>query len=80
MIQIKNDISALIRYKGRDLISWFQTFQPPVTRYRKAIGIGSGLNEAELKELRKEHFAKQITIGERTVISTFRATMWTQLA
>ena len=73
VIQIKNGISALIRYKGQDLISWFQTFQPPVTRYRKAIGIGTALNEAELKALWKEHFAKQITIGERTVISTFQA-------
>jgi hypothetical protein len=70
VIQIKNGISALIRYKGQDLISWFQTYQP---RYRKAIGIGTGLNEAELKALWKEHFAKQITICERTVISTFRA-------
>ncbi len=61
VIQIKNGISALIKYKGQDLISWFQTFQPPVTRYRKAIGIGVGLNEAELKALWKEHFAKQIT-------------------
>ncbi len=73
VIQIKNGISALIRYKGRDLISWLQTFQPPVTRYRKAIGIGVGLNDAELKALWKEHFAKQITISERTVISTFQA-------
>ncbi len=57
VIQIKNGISALIRYKGQDLISWFQTFQPLVTRYRKAIGTGTGLNEAELKALWKEHFA-----------------------
>jgi hypothetical protein len=75
VIQIKNGISALIRYKGQDLISWFQTFQPPVTRYRKAIGINTGLNEVELKALWKEHFAKQITIGERTVISTFQASL-----
>jgi hypothetical protein len=70
MIQIKNGISALIRYKGQDLISWFQTFQPPVTRYRKAVGIGTALSEDELKALWKEHFAKQITIGQR---STFQA-------
>jgi hypothetical protein len=73
VIQIKNGISALIRYKSQDLISWFQTFQPPVTRYRKAIGINTSLNEAELKALLKEHFAKLISIGERTVISTFQA-------
>ncbi len=73
VIQIKNGISALIVYRGQDLISWFHNFQPPVTRYRKAIGIGTGLNDAELKALWKEHFAKQITIGERTVISTFQA-------
>jgi hypothetical protein len=33
LIQIKNSISALLRYKGQDLVSWFQTFQPLVNRY-----------------------------------------------
>jgi hypothetical protein len=28
LIQMKNSISALIRYKGQDLVSWFQTSSP----------------------------------------------------
>jgi len=48
LIQIKNSISSFLRYKGQDLVSWFQTFQPLVNRYQKAIGIGATLNEDEL--------------------------------
>jgi hypothetical protein len=37
LIQLKNSISALIRYKGQDLVSWFQTFQPLITNTRKPL-------------------------------------------
>ncbi len=73
LIQIKNSISALLRYKGQDLVSWFQTFQPLTNRYHKAIGIGTTLNDDELKALWKEHFARQITVAERTIMKTFQA-------
>ena len=73
LIQIKNGISALIRYKGQDLVSWFQTFQPPVNRYRKAIGLNTRLTDDDVKALWKEHFARQITVSEQTVIRTFQA-------
>ena len=66
LIQMKNSISSLIRYKGQDLISWFQTFQPLVNKYQKAVGLGNPLDEDELKTLWKEHFARQITVNERT--------------
>jgi hypothetical protein len=72
LIQIKNSISALLRYKGQDLVSWFQTFQPLVNRYQKAIGIGTTLNNDELIALWKEHFVRQITVAERTVMKTFQ--------
>ena len=72
LIQLKNSISALIRYKGQDLVSWFQTFQPLITKYQKAIGIGTNLNEDDLKALWKDHFARQITVNELTVMKTFR--------
>jgi hypothetical protein len=45
LIQLKNSISALIRYKGH---SWFQTFQPLITKYKKAIGLGTILSEDDL--------------------------------
>ena len=61
------------RYKGQDLVSWFQTFQPLVNRYQKAIGIGNTLNEDEFKALWKEHFARQITVAERTVMKTLQS-------
>ena len=73
LIQMKNSISSLIRYKGQDLISWFQTFQPLVNKYQKAVGLGNPLDEDELKTLWKEHFARQITVNERTVMKTFQA-------
>jgi hypothetical protein len=57
LIQIKNSISVLLRYKGQDLVSWFQTFQPLTNRYQKATGIGTTLNDDKLKALWKEHFA-----------------------
>ncbi len=57
LIQMKNGISSLIRYKGQDPISWFQTFQPLVNKYKKAVGLGNPLNDDELKTLWKEHFA-----------------------
>jgi hypothetical protein len=62
----------LIRYKGQDTVSWFQTFLPLVNRYQKAVGIGTTLTEDELKALWKEHFARQITVNERTVMKTFQ--------
>jgi hypothetical protein len=43
-----------------------------VNRYQKAIGIGTALNDDELKALWKEHFARQITVAERTVMKTFQ--------
>ncbi len=61
---MKNRISSLIRYKGQDPISWFQTFQPLVNKYKKAIGLCNPLNDDELKTLWKEHFARQITVNE----------------
>ena len=73
LIQMKNSISALIRYKGQDLVSWFQTFQPLTNKYKKAIGAGTNLNDDELKTLWKEHFARQITVNELTVMKTFQA-------
>jgi hypothetical protein len=73
LIQIKNGISALIRYKGQDLVSWFQTFQPSVNRYKKTIGLNTQLNDDDIKALWKEHFARQITVSEQTVIKTFQA-------
>jgi hypothetical protein len=72
LIQLKNTISALIRYKGQDLVSWFQPFQPLITKYQKAIGIGTNLNVDDLKALWKDHFARQITVNELTVMKTFR--------
>ena len=72
IIQMKNSIAALIRYKGQNLVSWFQTFQPLVNKYKKAIGLGTTLDDDELKALWKEHFAKQITVAERTVMKTFQ--------
>jgi hypothetical protein len=68
LIQMKNSISALIRYKGQDLVSWFQTFQPLINKYKKAIGAGTTLNDDELKTLWKEHFARQINVNELTVM------------
>ncbi len=65
IIQIKNSIAALIRYKGQGLVSWFQTFQPLVNKYKKAIGLATVLDDDELKVLWKEHFTRQITISER---------------
>ena len=41
IIQMKNSIAALIRYKGQNLVSWFQTFQPLVNKYKKAIGLAT---------------------------------------
>jgi hypothetical protein len=73
LIQMKNSISSLIRYKGQDLISWFQTFQPLVNKYQKAVGLGNPLNDDELKTLRKEHVTRQITVNEQTVMKTFQA-------
>ena len=73
IIQMKNSIAALIRYKGQNLVSWFQTFQPLVNKYRKAIGLNTTLDDDELKALWKEHFAKQITVSERTVMKTFQS-------
>ncbi len=63
---MKNSIAALIRYKGQGLVSWFQTFQPLVNKYKKAIGLATTLNEDELKALWKENFARQITVSERS--------------
>ena len=71
---MKNSISSIIRYKGQDLISWFQTFQPLVNKYQKAVGVGNPLDADELKALWKEHFARQITVSEKTVMKTFQAT------
>ena len=70
---MKNSIAAIIRYKGQNLVSWFQTFQPLVNKYKKAIGLATALDEAELKALWKEHFSKQITVAERTVMKTFQS-------
>ena len=72
LIQMKNSISSIIRYKGQDLISWFQTFQPLVNKYQKAVGVGNPLDADELKVLWKEHFARQITVSEKTVMKTFQ--------
>ena len=72
LIQMKNSISSIIRYKGQDLISWFQTFQPLVNKYQKAVGVGNPLDADELKALWKEHFARQITVSEKTVMKTFQ--------
>jgi hypothetical protein len=74
IIQMKNSIAALTRYKGQNLVSWFQTFQPLVNKYKKAIGLNTTLDDDDLKALWKEYFAKQITIGERTVMKTFQST------
>ena len=74
IIQMKNSIAALIRYKGQNLVSWFQTFQPLVNKYKKAIGLATTLDDDDLKALWKEHFAKQITVAERTVMKTFQGT------
>ena len=71
---MKNSIAALIRYKGQNLVSWFQTFQPLVNKYKKAIGLNTTLDDDELKALWKEHFAKQINVAERTVMKTFQST------
>jgi hypothetical protein len=73
LIQIKNGISALIRYKRQDLVSWFQTFQPPVNRYRKASGLNTRLSDDDIKALWKDHFGRQITVSEQTVVKTFQA-------
>ncbi len=73
IIQMKNSIAALIRYKGQNLVNWFQTFQPLANKYKKAIVLGTTLNEDELKALWKEHFARQITVNERTVMKTFQS-------
>jgi hypothetical protein len=40
---------------------------------KKAIGAGTTLNDDELKMLWKEHFARQITVNELTVMKTFQA-------
>ncbi len=57
IIQMKNSIiAALIRYKGQNLVSWFQTFQPLVNKYKKALLL---LDDDELKALWKEHFIRQ---------------------
>ena len=69
---MKNSISYIIRYKGQGLISWFQTFQPLVNKYQKAVGVGNPLDDDELKSLWKEHFARQITVNEKTVMKTFQ--------
>jgi hypothetical protein len=73
IIQMKNSIAAIIRYKGQNLVSWFQTFQPLVNKYKKAIGLTTTLDDNDLKALWKEHFSKQITVAERTVMKTFQA-------
>jgi len=73
VIPMKNSIAALIRYKGQGLVSWFQTFQPLVNKYKKAIGLATVLDDDELKVLWKEHFARQITVSERTVMKTFQS-------
>ena len=70
---MKNSIAALIRYKGQNLVSWFQTFQPLVNKYKKAIGLNTTLDDDELNALWKEHFARQITVTERTVMKTFQS-------
>jgi hypothetical protein len=72
LIQIKNSISALIRYKGQDLVSWFQTFQPLINQYNKAVEASTTIGDDELKTLWKEHFARQITVNELTVMKTFQ--------
>ncbi len=43
-----------------------------ITKYQKAIGIGTTLSEDDLKALWKDHFARQITVNELTVMKTFR--------
>jgi hypothetical protein len=73
IIQMKNSIAALIRYKSQNLVSWFQTFQALVNKYKKAIGLATTLDDDALKALWKEHFAKQITVVERTVMKTFQS-------
>ena len=64
IIPMKNSVAALIRYKGQGLVSWFQ---------KKAIGLGTTLDDDELKALWKEHFARQITVSERTIMKTFQS-------
>jgi hypothetical protein len=54
-------------------VSRFQTFQPLVNKYKKAIELATVLNDDELKALWKEHFARQITVSERTVMKTFQS-------
>ena len=54
-------------------MSRFQTFQPLVNKYKKAIGLGTTLDDDELKALWKEHFARQITVSERTIMKTFQS-------
>ena len=44
-----------------------------MNKYKKAIGLNTTLDEDELKALWKEHFAKQITVSERTVMKTFQS-------
>jgi hypothetical protein len=43
-----------------------------ITKYQKAIGVGTNLSEDDLKALWKDHFARQITVNELTVMKTFR--------
>jgi hypothetical protein len=43
-----------------------------ITKYKKAIGVGTNLSEDDLKALWKDHFARQITVSELTVMKTFR--------
>ena len=50
---MKNSIAAIIRYKGQNLVSWFQTFQPLVNKYKKAIGLTTTLDDDALKALWK---------------------------
>jgi hypothetical protein len=53
-------------------VRWSQTFQPLINKYKKAIGVGTTLNDGQLKILWKDHFARQITVNEITVMNTFQ--------
>ncbi len=44
-----------------------------MNRYRKPIGLNTPLTDDDIKALWKEHFARQITVSEQTVIKTFQA-------
>ena len=65
-------MSKMIRYNGRTLLDWLQSFVPIVNKYLKATA-QQVLDDDEAKALWKAHFANQITLAEKSTMLIFQS-------